>query len=135
MHVADVDASLVFYAALGFEEDTLLRDERGRAFWASAISTSKEQPGKAEMFFCRADAPVVPEQQAVLFYMYSDDVKSLRKHLLDFGLGDGQTYCGQQGPNGGRCVVFEVGHPEYMPRGEIRVADPDGYCILVGQLE
>jgi len=25
------------------------------------------------------------------------------------------------------------GYPDYMPKGEIRVEDPDGYCLLVGQ--
>jgi hypothetical protein len=28
----------------------------------------------------------------------------------------------------------EIHHPHYMPAGEIRVVDPDGYVLLVGQL-
>ena len=31
-------------------------------------------------------------------------------------------------------VVFEVYHPNHMKDGELRVADPDGYCLLVGQI-
>ncbi len=27
----------------------------------------------------------------------------------------------------------EVEHPFYMPSGEFRVVDPDGYVLLVGQ--
>jgi len=23
--------------------------------------------------------------------------------------------------------------PDYMPKGEIRIDDPDGYCLLIGQ--
>ena len=135
LHVADVEASLDFYAALGFEPDTILRDERGRAFWASAVSESDGRPSRAEVFFARADAPVIPEQQAVLFYMYTEDVARMRAHLLAAGLHDGGAYHGQQGPNRGRRVVFEAQHPDYMKRGELRIADPDGYCILMGQLD
>jgi hypothetical protein len=129
VHVADVDASLAFYALLGFACDHAMRDERGRAFWASAKSD------RAQIMFARADGPIVPEQQAVLFYMYSEDVAGLRVHLLSQGLHDGGPYRGQQGPNSGRRVVFAVARPEYMKAGEVRIADPDGYCILVGQLE
>lgn len=128
IHVPDLERSLNFYAKLGFTPDTVLRRPDGRPFWAST------KAGTAELFFAQADAPVVPEVQAVLFYMYSDDVASLRDHLLSCGLHDGGSYCGQAGPNNGREVVFEVQHPDYMKDGEIRVADPDGYCVLVGQL-
>ena len=32
-------------------------------------------------------------------------------------------------------VVGAVEHPFYMPAGEIRLEDPDGYVLLVGQLD
>jgi hypothetical protein len=129
VHVADVDASLAFYALLGFACEHAMRDDRGRAFWAMAKSE------RAQIMFARADGPIAPEQQAVLFYMYSEDVAGLRAHLLSQGLHDGGPYRGQQGPNNGRRVVFAVARPDYMKAGEVRIADPDGYCILVGQLE
>ncbi|MBL8878432.1 MAG: hypothetical protein JNG88_04860 [Phycisphaerales bacterium] len=129
-HVADVDASLEFYALLGFGVVNSLRDDagNGKTFWARAAS------GAAEIMFARASGPVDPTVQAVLFYMYSPDVGGLRAHLLANGLFDGGAYVGQCGPNDGRRVVFNVSRPFYMPSGEIRIADPDGYCILVGQL-
>lgn len=34
---------------------------------------------------------------------------------------------------GGAAVVFEVAFPDHMKTGELRVADPDGYCVLIGQ--
>jgi catechol 2,3-dioxygenase-like lactoylglutathione lyase family enzyme len=132
VHVADVEASLEFYGALGFKTDSVFRDKKGVPCWASAVS---EVDGRsAEIFFARADAAVVPEQQAVIFYMYSEDVEQLRSHLLSCGLHEGGSYRGQCGPNNGRRVVFEVSRPPYMTDGELRIADPDGYCILVGQL-
>lgn len=130
-HVADVDASLAFYALLGFEPQNTMKDPSGRAFWALARSG---EGGKAEIMFARASGPVDAEQQAVLFYMYSADVAALRKHLLARGVRDGSIYPGHKGPNDGPSTVFEVAHPHYMTAGELRIADPDGYVILVGQL-
>jgi catechol 2,3-dioxygenase-like lactoylglutathione lyase family enzyme len=127
-HVADVDASLAFYALLGFEPQNVLKDHGGHAFWARARS------GKGEIMLARASGPIDAEQQAVLFYMYSNDVASLRKHLLAGGVRDAGAYRGAKGPNDGPSTVFNVGHPHYMPAGELRIADPDGYVILVGQL-
>lgn len=129
VHVADVEASLAFYAMLGFVPQHTMKDARGRAFWALAQST------KAEIMFARADGPVEAERQAVLFYMYSTDVAGVRRHLLANGVRDGGVYRGVKGSSDGRREVFEVAHPDYMRAGEVRVADPDGYCILVGQLE
>lgn len=128
VHVADVERSILFYELLGFAADEQMQDHAGRTFWASLAA------GEARLMFTAADAPIVPENQAVIFYLYSHDVAALREHLLERGLADGATYCGQPGPNGGRQVVFGVAYPDYMPAGEIRVADPDGYCLLVGQL-
>ena len=91
VHVADVDASLDFYALLGFVQNNTLRDPAGRAFWSLA------QSGNAEIMFSRASGPIDPAQQAVLFYMYSTDVAALRRHLLANGLHDGGAYRGQAG--------------------------------------
>lgn len=133
LHVADVEQSVGFYEALGFAADGWHRKPSGQAIWASVKHVD---PGgaTAEVFFARADAPVIPEQQAILLYMYSRDVQALRDHLLACGLHDGGKYCGQAGPNSGRRVVFEVYRPGHMKDGELRVADPDGYCLLIGQL-
>jgi len=129
VHVADVEASLAFYALLGFVTGDTMKDARGRTHWGVAESD------KAQIMFAQASPNPVPEQQAVLLYMYAVDVAALRAHLLAAGLHDGKGYRGQCGPNKGRRVVFEVSHPDHMAGGELRIADPDGYCILVGQLE
>jgi catechol 2,3-dioxygenase-like lactoylglutathione lyase family enzyme len=128
VHVADLERTITFYELFGFAVGDRMQDDAGRTFWASLAV------GEARLMFTAADAPIVPEEQAVIFYLYSHDVAALREHLLSRGLADGGAYCGQPGPNGGRNVVFAMAHPNYMPAGEIRVADPDGYCLLVGQL-
>lgn len=128
-HVMDVDASLAFYALLGFIPTRTLKDHAGRAFWSRAGS------GKGEIMLARASGPIDAEQQAVLFYMYSDDVAALRTHLLANGLHDGSTFTGSPGPNSGLRVAFAISHPNHMPAGELRITDPDGYVVLVGQLQ
>ncbi|HEY7982127.1 MAG TPA: hypothetical protein VID19_11655 [Candidatus Eremiobacteraceae bacterium] len=49
--------------------------------------------------------------------MYVADVIALRKRLTAVGI-----------------TVTDVTYPDYMPKGEIGVVDPDGYCVLIGQL-
>jgi len=129
VHVADVEVSLAFYEMLGFVPQNAMKDGHGCTFWALA------QSARAEIMLARADGPIDPGQQAVIFYMYSTDVAALRRHLLACGLRDGGVYSGAAAPGDGPRMVFEVAHPHYMPAGEVRIADPDGYCILVGQLE
>ena len=136
VHVGDVERSLAFYALLGLAREDSLKDERGRTCWGSAASADRSGvAGKAEVMFAQADPDPVPEQQAILLYLYSPDVVTLRSHLLTSGLHDGGRYTGCVGPNNGRSVVFAVARPDYMQTGELRVADPDGYCLLIGQLK
>jgi hypothetical protein len=128
LHVADVEQSVAFYAMLGFKTGQVMRDHAGRAFWAMMGE------GEATIMFAAASGPVNPEEQAVIVYLYSKDVSALRTHLLAGGLHDGGTFCGAPGPNGGRSVAFAITRPHYMPAGEMRVSDLDGYCLLIGQL-
>ena len=108
-HVADLERSIAFYRQLGF---SLAGDweSEGRRVWAHLRS------GDAQLMIAQASAPVVPDQQAVLFYCYADDVKRLRQQLQSAGIA-----CG------------DVTYPDYMSEGEIRTVDPDGYVVLVGQ--
>lgn len=128
-HVADVAASMSFYELLGFKAGSIMKEPSGKPFWALAAS------GRAEIMLARASAPVDHTQQAVLFYMYSPDVRALRERLLAAGIADGGEYRGGHGPNDGHSAVFTVVPRSHMPAGELRIHDPDGYVILVGQLE
>jgi catechol 2,3-dioxygenase-like lactoylglutathione lyase family enzyme len=109
-HVADVQRAVDFYQKLGMEIRGSLRDRSGKLQWVHLGS------GQADLMCTRASEPVIPSQQAVLFYLYSSDLTPLRQHLL------------------AACVkVSPITYPEYMPKGEIRVEDPDGYVLLIGQ--
>lgn len=127
-HVQDVERSLAFYALLGMQPGTRFRDHSGKTVWCDANA------GPARIMLSVASGPIDPTQQAVLFYLYAPDVQAIRQHLLAQGLRDGGVFRGASGPEAARNAVFEVHHPHYMPAGELRVHDPDGYVLLIGQL-
>jgi glyoxalase/bleomycin resistance protein/dioxygenase superfamily protein len=109
-HAANVQRAVDFYKLLGMEVRGSLRNPSGELQWVHLACDH------AELMFARAAEPVIAGQQAVLFYLYSPDLIALREHLLASGV-----------------KVSPIQYPEYMPKGEIRVDDPDGYCLLIGQ--
>ena len=126
VHVADVERSLAFYAQLGLVLAGKHADG-GRTIWGSMRN------GQAHIMFAQADVPVDDGLQGVLFYLYCDDVAALRAHLVACGLRalDALPPAGVAA----RGAVFPITRPFYMPAGELRVHDPDGYCLLIGQRE
>jgi Glyoxalase/Bleomycin resistance protein/Dioxygenase superfamily len=109
-HVADVQRSSDFYALLGFKMASTFKNGAGILCWADLVS------GGARIMVTRASGPIVADQQAVLFYLYVDDLIGLREKLLEKGV-----------------TTPEITYPFYMEKGEFRLADPDGYVLLIGQ--
>jgi hypothetical protein len=109
---ADVQRSVEFYKLLGMEIRDSLRNGLGGLQW---VHPSCEQ---ADLMLSRASEPVVAGRPAVLFYLYSPDLIALREHLLASGV-----------------KLSPITYPEYMPKGEICVEDPDGYELLIGQAD
>lgn len=107
-HVADVARSIAFYERLGFAVGSRHADPGGTLVWAWL------QSERAHLMLARADEPVVPSQQAVLFYLYAADVEAYRAELVAAGLAAGA-----------------ISRPFYNPRGEFRLEDPDGYVLMV----
>ncbi len=107
---ADPQRSVDFYRLLGMEIRGSLRNPAGYLQW---VHLTCEQ---ADLMFARASDPVIPGQQAVLFYLYSPDLIALREHLQS-----------------SHVKVSPITYPDYMPKGEIRIEDPDGYVLLIGQ--
>jgi len=133
LHVADVDAAVQFYGWLGFQCDSRYQRADGVIHFAGLRS------GRARLFLAIASGPIVPSHQAVLFYMYSNDVAGLHRYLLEQGLESGGVppglrKHGEEGYMPEKSAVYEICYPYYMPAGELRVQDRDGYTILVGQL-
>jgi len=108
-HVADVERSIRYYAKLGFRlRNTFTPDGSRTPAWAWLESSG------ASLMVSRATAPVAASEQAVLFYLYADDVAGLRASLDREGLGPGP-----------------IAYPFYAPRGEFRLTDPDGYVLMI----
>jgi catechol 2,3-dioxygenase-like lactoylglutathione lyase family enzyme len=107
-YVADLDASRAFYELLGFRE---IRSGTAAAAAWSELSGSKylillvsTRP--------RLETPAVP----LAFYFFYDDVENVRAALLAAGL-----------------EVEHVGYPDHARGGELRLKDPDGNTVLIGQ--
>mgnify|MGYP003346687329 FL=1 len=62
IHVEDVEASAKFYEQLGFSCESRYVREDGVTNFIGLKSN------RAELFLTRASGPIVPSQQAVLFY-------------------------------------------------------------------
>lgn len=111
-HVANVQRAVDFYKLLGMELRGSLKTSGGDLQWAHVGCK------RADLMVARASEPVVASQQAVLFYLYSPNLAALREQLIAAGMR-----------------VSAITHPAYMPKGEVRVDDPDGYCLLIGQAD
>ena len=75
-HVADIAASVAFYEKLGFAVCGSFTPPGEEApSWVSLQSEG------AELMLALAGEPVVPGQQAVLFYLYCDDVGAMHALL------------------------------------------------------
>jgi predicted enzyme related to lactoylglutathione lyase len=108
-HVQDVARAIEFYRQLGFETRNTLRSD-GQLAWAWVDN------GKAHLMLVRSARPMNPGAQDVTLYLYAPDVAAYRAELSTRGV-----------------TVGPLTYPAYMPEGEFRIDDPDGYCLLIGQ--
>jgi catechol 2,3-dioxygenase-like lactoylglutathione lyase family enzyme len=117
IQVADVERSAAFYRRLGFEVGNYVPRGGGPMGWAwlYAPGAADWKRGPNLMLTCNEEA-VVPAAQGVLFYLYATDLKALREALL-----------------AQRIAAGEISYPEYLPNGEFKVEDPDGYVLMIAQ--
>ena len=107
--VVDVERSIAFYQHLGFQVgNTFAAEGAAKPAWAWLYSD------RAQLMLSSAAKPIVPEQQSVLFYIYTDDVAAARAALVEAGLSPG-----------------EIRTEFYAPRGEFELVDPDGYILMI----
>ncbi|MBV8206481.1 MAG: VOC family protein [Acidobacteria bacterium] len=120
IHVADIERSAAFYRLLGFEIGNYVPRECPPMYWAWLYQPNAPdwKTGANLMLVRRGTAParLDPEAPHVLFYLYAQDLKGLRAKLAEKGLAPG-----------------DISYPEYLPRGEFRLYDPDGYMLMIAQ--
>lgn len=110
-HVEDIERSIRFYEQLGFKVSNA-DGEPGKRRWVWLTN------GRAHVMLARTARPLNPDAQDILFYVYAPDVVEYRNQLMARGI-----------------KVGPLKHPEHLPKGEFRIDDPDGYCLMVGQWE
>jgi catechol 2,3-dioxygenase-like lactoylglutathione lyase family enzyme len=109
-YVEDIDASRAFYRLLGFREHS--SGEAETSAW------SVMQAGDVSVLLASTqpmlDIPALP----LLFYFFYDDIEAVVAVLEEAGV-----------------PVTRTGHPAHAIGGEVKVLDPDGNTVLLGQRE
>jgi catechol 2,3-dioxygenase-like lactoylglutathione lyase family enzyme len=109
-YVNDIDASRAFYELLGLREHSSGKAEVSA--WSvmqhEGVSVLLASTGSA------LDIPALP----LLFYFFYDDVEAVVGGLEGAGV-----------------PVIRTGHPPHALGGEVKVLDPDGNTVLLGQRE
>jgi catechol 2,3-dioxygenase-like lactoylglutathione lyase family enzyme len=114
--VADIERSVEFYRLLDFEVGNRV-PPTGPMAWAWLYSPQAADWKRGpNLMLTRNKHPIAIQSPAVLFYHYVTDLVALREKLLANGLSAG-----------------EICYPEYLPKGEFRVLDPDGYTLMLAQ--
>ena len=111
VHVEDVERSIAFYYHLGFIVESVYK-YRGRPVWAALRSEG------AELMVTTDGDSIDPDGQGVLFYLYSSNLAALREQMLADGIR-----------------VGEIADRTPAPREQMRLTDPDGYVLMVAQVE
>ena len=116
IHVSSVERSAEFYRMLGFEIGNKV-PPTGPMHWAWLYAPDAEDWKRGpNLMLTRSEHVIDSHAQQVLFYLYATDLVSIRSRLLETGVKAG-----------------EISYPEYLPEGEFRIEDPDGYCLMVAQ--
>ena len=117
-HVADIRRSIAFYGRLGLEVQNSHFDDDVLAWAFLSTPTPDRRVAGARLMLAAAEGMIEASKQGVLFYCWTDDASRLHEELEAAGID-----------------VGEIEHPFYMRAGEFEIADPDGYVVLVGQLD
>lgn len=110
VHVRDVGRSIAFYHHLGFTVTSIYK-YRGSPAWA-------ELQSEGALLMVATGDPVDQVDQGILFYLYSTNLAGLREQLLAAGIDAGEIVNGTPGP-----------------REQMRLTDPDGYVLMIAQIE
>ena len=114
--VLDVERSVDFYKFLGFAVGNRVPPE-GRMNWAWLYSPKASNWRRGpNLMLSRSEGAVNLAMRGVLFYFYATDLVALRGELASAGRSPGP-----------------IKYPEYLPKGELAIQDPDGYCLMLAQ--
>jgi hypothetical protein len=114
--VKDVGRSAAFYKLLGFAVGNR-QPREGPMHWAWLYAPNVPDWRRGpNLMLTRSDRAIEPAAQRILFYLYATNLVAMREELL----GAGQS----PGP---------IRYPDYLPKGELELRDPDGHCLMIAQ--
>jgi hypothetical protein len=114
--VLDIERSVAFYKLLGFVVGNRL-PRNGQMHWAWLYAPSVPDWRRGpNLMLTRSDCTIEPTAQRIVFYLYATSLVSLREELVSAGQSPGP-----------------IQYPDYLPKGELRLNDPDGYCLMIAQ--
>jgi predicted enzyme related to lactoylglutathione lyase len=109
-YVRDIDTSRAFYALLGFREES--------AGKATTAAWSDMHQGDHVVLLTSTRPPLEVPSLPLLFYFFFEDLDAVVAAV-----------------KAGGVTVVATGHPPHARGGEVKVLDPDGNTVLLGQRE
>jgi catechol 2,3-dioxygenase-like lactoylglutathione lyase family enzyme len=109
-YVKDIDVSQAFYGLLGFQEHS--RGQAATSAWSSL------RHGDHQLLLASTKPQLTIPSLPLLFYFFFEDVAEVVSNL-----------------KAADVAVDHMGFPAHAPGGELRLADPDGNTVLIGQRE
>ena len=109
-YVRDIDAARGFYELLGFHEHSAGRSPTSA--WSSL------HHGDHSVLLVSTTPPLDIPALPLLFYFFVDDLNAVVGALTAVGV-----------------AVTHVGYPPHATGGEVKLVDPDGNTVLLGQAE
>ena len=114
--VLNIERSIAFYKLLGFATGNRVHRE-GRMDWAWLYAPNAPDWRRGpNLMLSRSEREIDPATRGILFYLYATDLVGLHRELLTAGQGPGP-----------------IQYPDYLPKGEFAIQDPDGYCLMLAQ--
>ena len=114
--VLDVERSVAFYKLLGFAVGNRV-PRNGPMHWAWLYAPDVPDWRRGpNLMLTRSDCAIEPAPQRILFYLYATNLVALREELVLAGQSPGP-----------------IRYPEYLPKGELQLNDPDQYCLMIAQ--
>jgi len=109
VYVADIAASVAFYEHLGLAAQAEGQDSGWRYSYLKA--------GEVGLLLAAGGTAWSTDPGPVHLYFRSDDVAGLEHTLQAAGV-----------------ATEHLGYPDHAPGGELKVLDPDGHVLLIGQI-
>lgn len=116
LSVMDVERSVAFYELLGFAIGNRVPPS-GLMHWVWLYAPGAPDWRRGpNLMLTRSHSTIEGVAHKTVLYLYATNLVALREKLI----GDGQN----PGP---------ICYPDYLPKGEFLLEDPDGYKVMIAQ--